>query len=105
MYRTCDDIDIFPTIAGLIGGQLPNHIIDGLDIWPLMAGESGAASPHDALYFYWLDDLEAVRMGNWKFHFPHEYRSLNGRPGGNRWYAAKLDHLKTDWALYDWKKI
>ncbi len=98
------NIDIFPTIAGLIGGQLPNHIIDGLDIWPLMAGESGAASPHDALYFYWLDDLEAVRMGNWKFHFPHEYRSLNGRPGGTGGMPAKLDHLKTDWALYDLEK-
>ncbi|HEX4646812.1 MAG TPA: sulfatase, partial [Verrucomicrobiae bacterium] len=28
-------IDIFPTVAKLIGAELPKHKIDGLDVWPL----------------------------------------------------------------------
>ncbi|MEM7374233.1 MAG: sulfatase [Bacteroidota bacterium] len=68
-------IDILPTIAGLIGAELPKRKIDGLDIWPLMAGESGAKSPHEALYFYYKrNELQALRAGKWKLVFPHEVR-------------------------------
>jgi len=75
-------IDILPTVARLIGADLPSHPIDGKDIWPLMAGVSGVKSPHEALYFYYhQNDLEAVRSGKWKLVFPHKYRSLSGAPG------------------------
>src|SRR5215213_5130699 len=47
----CDElastIDIFPTIAKLIGAQVStDRKIDGKDIWPLMSGAPGATSPH-----------------------------------------------------------
>ena len=29
-------IDLLPTIARLVGAQLPEHAIDGLDVWPLL---------------------------------------------------------------------
>ena len=74
-------IDLLPTIAGLVGAQLPQHPIDGQDIWPLMAGVPGARSPQEAYYFYWRQHLQGVRSGRWKLHFPHEYRSLEGEPG------------------------
>jgi arylsulfatase A len=81
-------IDILPTIAGLIGVELPkDRIIDGRDVWPLMSGQPGAKSPHDAFYFYWGRELQAVRSGPWKLHFPHTYpspglpRGSGGRPG------------------------
>jgi arylsulfatase A-like enzyme len=79
-------IDLFPTIARIAGAALPDHPIDGKDIWPLLAGEPGAKSPHDALYFYWHRELQAVRSGRWKLHFPHDYEALvhagrDGRPG------------------------
>ena len=74
-------IDVFPTVAGLVGAELPELPIDGLDIWPLMSGAESAASPHDAFYFYWGNHLQAVRSGRWKLHFPHAYRSLTGEPG------------------------
>jgi arylsulfatase A-like enzyme len=79
-------IDLLPTLAELTGGQLPSHAIDGLDIWPLMSGRSGVPSPHDALYFYWGERLEAVRSGPWKLVFAHDYIHVsqpgsNGRPG------------------------
>ncbi len=75
-------IDIFPTIAGLIGARLPERKIDGLDIWPLLAAQPGAKSPHEALYFYWLNRLDAVRSGRWKLHFPHDYGHPDP-PGGD----------------------
>ena len=74
-------IDILPTLAGLVGASLPALPIDGKDIAPLLLGEDGAVSPHEALLFYWGRQLEAVRSGRWKLHFPHRYRSLDGPPG------------------------
>jgi arylsulfatase A-like enzyme len=75
-------IDIFPTVARLIDGHLPDRRIDGKDIWPLASGAPGARSPHEALYFYYhQNDLEALRSGRWKLVFPHKYRSLTGDPG------------------------
>ena len=70
-------IDVFPTIARLIDADLPELPIDGADIWPILAGESGAKSPHDALYFYYQRQLQAMRAGPWKLHFPHAYRVVD----------------------------
>ncbi|MEX2114696.1 MAG: sulfatase [Pirellulales bacterium] len=76
-------IDLLPTIAGLIGAELPSHKVDGLDIWPLIAGQPGAKNPHDAYYFYYADnELQAVSSGTKKLYLPHTYRTLAGRPGG-----------------------
>ncbi len=59
--------DMLPTLAKLAGGAAPiDRIIDGKDIAPLMFGEPGAASPHEAFYYYYGDDLHAVRSGKWK---------------------------------------
>ena len=74
-------IDLFPTIAKLVGADLPPHPIDGLDIWPLMSGQPGAKTPHETYLYYWGNELQAIRSGPWKLHFPHSYRSLTGQPG------------------------
>lgn len=93
-------IDILPTVAGLLGVELPkDRIIDGKDIWPLMSGQPGAKSPHEAYYFYWGRELQAVRSGKWKLHFPHQYRTLvepgrGGQPGQYR-------QANIDLALFD----
>ncbi len=88
-------IDLFPTIAKLIGAELPPHTIDGLDIWPLLAGERGAKNPHDGYYFYFAqNELQAVRSGPWKLILPHTYRTLSGRPGGRDGTPAKYDAVK-----------
>ena len=94
-------IDIFPTLAALIGAELPDHPLDGRDIWPLMQGEPHAPTPHEALYFYYGNTLEAVRCGRWKLHFPHSYRTLSGREGGSGGIPVLYDQAETDWALYD----
>jgi arylsulfatase A-like enzyme len=92
-------IDIFPTIARLIGAKLPERRIDGLDIWPLLAAEPGAKSPHEALYFYWLNRLDAVRSGRWKLHFPHDYGHPDP-PGGDA-RPGKLTTQRIDLSLFD----
>ena len=60
----CDEfavtIDLLPTIADLIGAQLPSdQVIDGKEIWPLMSGEDGTQSPHDAFWCYYGGELRA----------------------------------------------
>ncbi|MFN9719245.1 MAG: sulfatase [Planctomycetota bacterium] len=94
-------IDVLPTVADLIGAKLPDHPIDGKSIWPLMNATPGAKSPQEAYYFYWGRELQAIRRGNWKLHFPHEYRTLNGRPGGTDGIPAKYDVATLESALFD----
>ena len=96
-------IDLLPTIAGLIGVDLPDdRIIDGKDIWPLMTAQPGAKTPHKAYYYYYYGtELHAVRSGKWKLHFPHRYRSLDGQPGGTGGTPAPYVIKKTELELYD----
>ncbi len=94
-------IDILPTVAKLIGAKLPEHKIDGKDIWPLIAGEEGAQSPHEAYYFYYGKQLQAMRMGDWKLHFPHGYRTMAGRPGGTDGIPTSYSQAKIGLALFN----
>ena len=105
---TCDELvstmDLLPTIARLIGAELPaDRAIDGKDIWPLIAGEPGATSPHDAFYCYYGGALCAVRDRRWKIVFPHEYRTLGGKPGGRDGIPAPYKQVQANRALYDLK--
>lgn len=83
--RTCDEpvasIDLLPTIAKLSGAALPKKPIDGLDVWPILSGQPNAKSPHDALLFFSGDELQAIRSGDWKLHFMHDYLTVAGEPG------------------------
>jgi arylsulfatase A len=98
-------IDLFPTIAKLIGAGLPEHPIDGMDVWPLIVGKSGARNPHNAYWFYYeQNQLQAVVSGDgqWKLQLPHTYRTLNGRPGGRGGVPAPYDNVKLQKSeLYD----
>lgn len=94
-------IDILPTIAHLIGAKLPDHKIDGKNIWPLIAGDQGAKSPQEAYYFYYGRQLQALRSGKWKMHFPHGYRTMDGRPGGTGGKPNGYRQKKIGLALFD----
>lgn len=80
-HEMASTIDLLPTITRLVGGQLPDHALDGKDIWPLMTGAPGAKTPHQAFFFYNGTELHAVRSGAWKLHFPHPYLVVDGEPG------------------------
>ena len=101
-------IDILPTIAKLVGAELPAHKIDGLDVWPLIASEKGAKNPHEAYFFYYqTSQLQAVTSGDgrWKLQLPHTFRTLAGRPGGTNGIPAKYEQAKvSEPELYDLKK-
>jgi arylsulfatase A len=96
-------LDLLPTVAGLVGAPLPELPIDGLDIWPVLSGVPGARSPHEALLFwYHQGDLEALRSGRWKLHFPHGYRTMAGRELGRGGLPGKYDYgARTGLELYD----
>ena len=94
-------IDILPTLAHLTGAELPDHPIDGKNIWPLMVGEDDATSPHEAYFFYYGKELQAMRMGKWKLHFPHRYRTMDGRPGGTEGIPTAYSQGAIALALFD----
>jgi arylsulfatase A len=96
-------IDILPTIAHLISAKLPSHRIDGKNIWPLFTTDK-AKSPHQAYYFYYGNQLQAVRAGKWKLHFPHGYRTMAKRPGGKGGIPTNYSQAKIGLSLFDLEK-
>ena len=76
----CSMMDILPTLAAMTGVQKPPHTIDGHDITPLLLGQSGATSPNDELgfFYYFGDQLQAVRSGPWKLYLPLEAKRMGG---------------------------
>ncbi|MBN1780790.1 sulfatase [bacterium] len=85
-HEMASNIDFLPTIAALTGAALSDTVIDGKDIRGLLYGGAEAKTPHDALYFYRGNELQAVRSGSWKLHFAHSYThpvqpGKDGTPG------------------------
>lgn len=84
--RQCDvpwgTIDLLPTLTSVAGGKLPDARIDGRDQTDLMLGKSDT-SPHDSFFYYSGNELQAVRSGKWKLHFPHDYLTSASPPGRN----------------------
>lgn len=63
-------MDMLPTIVNIAGAPMPQEEIDGKDIRPLLKGDKNAESPHDMLYYYNCDHLQAVLWKEWKLHLP-----------------------------------
>jgi arylsulfatase len=75
-------IDLLPTLAGLVGHTIPAGRVDGIDVWPFLAGKV-ERSPRQSFLYYAGEELQAVRDGPWKLHFPHDYLTVAGAPGRN----------------------
>ncbi|MBP85226.1 MAG: arylsulfatase [Planctomycetaceae bacterium] len=98
--ESCDEVcslmDMLPTFAKLAGDETPSdRKIDGHDIWPLISGEKDATTPYQAFYYYYADQLQAVRAGNWKLHLglPRKRTNLQDATATS---AAKLYDLDSD---------
>jgi arylsulfatase A len=64
-------MDLLPTFAKLAGGAAPqDRIIDGRNISSLINGPPAARTPHKAFYYYYQEQLQAVRSGPWKLFVP-----------------------------------
>jgi arylsulfatase A-like enzyme len=74
-------IDWMPTLAEIVNGKAGAKKIDGRSIKPLLFGERNAKSPQEAYYFYSGTELQAIRSGPWKMHFPHPYLTVMAEPG------------------------
>ena len=62
------NFDLFPTILGLVGLDLPrDRAIDGRDLWPVISGSSNA-DPHDALFFFNANSIDGARSGRFKYY-------------------------------------
>jgi len=65
------NFDLFTTALALAGREAPSdRPVDGKNILPMLQGSE--KSPHEALYFYRFDELQAVRTRRWKYHRPHK---------------------------------
>jgi arylsulfatase A-like enzyme len=61
-------MDLFTTSVKLAGGDVPtDRPIDGIDLRPALL--SGAPSPRHTLFYYWDNELRAVRKDAYKAHF------------------------------------
>lgn len=86
-------IDLLPTLAGLCGADLPEREIDGKNLWPVLTGQT-RVSPQEAYFFYYhVNELQAVRRGDWKLVFPHRYRSMKGQEPGHGGQPGEYTHF------------
>ena len=64
-------LDIFPTLVGVAGAELPqDRKLDGRDVLPLLEG--GALPPRAPLFIFRGRSLEGVRQGPWKLRISNE---------------------------------
>ena len=63
-------MDFYPTLARIVGYDVPSEPRrDGQDVSSIWLGKPGAKSPHDAFFYYMANELQAVRVGDWKLRF------------------------------------
>ncbi len=92
-------IDLLPTIAAVTGATLPENKIDGVDISELIKGKD--VTPREEFWAYYGGELHAVRKGDWKLYFPHEYRSYRQHPPGNDGYPGWTKQMPCGLELYN----
>ncbi|MDF1739066.1 MAG: sulfatase [Verrucomicrobiales bacterium] len=77
-------MDLFPTLSELIGAPMPDdRIYDGVSLMPLLSGGEIARSDEKPFYYYNCENLQAVRVGDWKLHLPRTVRQIP-------WWGRKL---------------
>ena len=70
-------MDLFPTLAGIVGGKVPNdRAIDGIDVSDFFLGKK-TESGRDGFIVYMGNDIFGVKWKNWKLHFK-EQEAWNG---------------------------
>ncbi|MEJ1241072.1 sulfatase [Chryseolinea sp. T2] len=98
-------IDIFPTIAELLQLELPTHKIDGVSLVPIIKGDVSAEPRKEFYYYYRKNNLEAVRLDQWKLVLPHPGRTHENYEPGKDGYPGDLnENFPFGKALYDLRR-
>lgn len=80
------NLDFYASLAALTGAEFPrDRVIDSMDMSALFRGAVETEYPRETFFYYWRDELEAVRWYDWKLHV-----SKCGTP------AAELYNLNRD---------
>ena len=80
----CSTIDMLPTFAALAAAPLPSRTLDGHDLHDVLFHPNGSQSPwdEDGFFYYQMDQLQAVRAGDWKLYLPlgGKFANLQRKP-------------------------
>ena len=88
-------MDLFPTLSDLIGAAVPtDRVYDGVSLTPLFSGKAITRSAEEPFYYYNCENLQAVRVGDWKLHLPRTMRQIP-------WWAQKKQKSITTPKLYN----
>ncbi len=70
-------MDLFPTLSELIGAPMPaDRKYDGVSLTPLFSGKAIARSAEEPFYYYNCENLQCVRVGDWKLHLTRSKEQL-----------------------------
>jgi arylsulfatase A-like enzyme len=94
-------MDFLPTLAHLAGTQPPDdRVIDGHDILPILTDDPDSESPYDkpGFYYYYREQLQAIRSGAWKLYLPLEKKlgKMSRSLEGARSFNAELYDVRND---------
>jgi len=102
--KLSSSIDLLPTIVGITNSTLPTKKIDGINIISLLLGDE-KANPRESFIYYWINKLEAVTDGNWKYVFAHSGRTYIGfKPGADGYPGGTNENFDFEEALYDLRR-
>lgn len=84
-------MDFYPTLGRIAGCDVPTQPKrDGFDVSPIWYGKPGAKSPYQAFFYYMVNKLQAVRMGDWKLRLELKQNRRND-PGIVQLYNLAKD--------------
>jgi len=82
--------DIYRTLMGAGGAELPGHALDGYDLMPFLKGKS-KSSPRKEYPYFLRGQLQAYREGPWKLRVVNQEPQLFNLQNdpGERWNRAE----------------
>lgn len=94
-------MDLFPTLSEVIQAPMPkDRIYDGVSLIPLLSDEGLDRSANEPFYYYNAENLQAVRVADWKLHLTREWHQLPFWSQAKNWQKAittpELYNLKSD---------